>query len=89
MSRNTKKIKLEDRCLEEMEKNEEYCGDNTHALACKIIYEDFGIILTPEIISKLRSIDRSRQKVLLKYTLLDLRSKSFDLEKNDREYYSE
>ncbi len=87
-ARNNAKIKMEDRCFEMMEADEGLCNDNTHLLACRIIEEDFNVIITPEIVSKLRSIDRSRQKVLANHPGMDRRKRAVELELNDREYYS-
>ena len=87
MSRVSEKIKLEDICFDIMSENQIYCNDNTHLLACKMIKNEFNVNLTPEMISRLRSIDRSRQKVLKNNPYLDKRKKSFQLEQQDREYY--
>lgn len=87
MSRNAAKERMEARCFEVMNNYPEYCDDNTHLLACKFIFEDYGVVITPEMVSKLRSIDRSRQKVLVNHPHLDMRRRAFDLEENDREYY--
>lgn len=85
--RNLNKVKMEDRLYEIMKDEKKFCTDDTHRLACKIIREDHGIVISPEIISKLRSIDRSRQKVLRAHPELDRRTRTLQLEKNDREYY--
>ena len=83
------KMKLEEQCYKLMKDEEKYCNDNTHLLACIMIKNEFGISITPKIVSRLRSIDRSRQKVLKQFPHLDQRKRSLELEEKDKQYYAE
>ncbi len=87
--RNKAKGEMEIRCLALMGEHEFFCDDNTHLLVSYIVEQDYGVTITPEIISKMRSIDRTRQRLLKKYPEMDRRTRGFQLERNDRNYERE
>ncbi len=83
------RIRLEDECLELLINNPAYCGDDTHALTARIVADRFEIDIPTDVISFMRSVDRSKQKVLKEHPTLDRRTKHKAKERAHREYYRE
>ena len=89
MERREQARNIEQKVLEHLTDRPDLCGDNTHDLACEMIYGEFGIALTPDMVKCINSIERAKRKVLAKYPEMDMRTTHRKLEQEDREYYSE
>lgn len=86
--RNADKVKCKDQCKQLMEENkEQFCGDKIHALAVYMIYKEYGVELTPEIIQRLATIDRAKRQVQTDNPHLKLSNKTDAYESNDRAFY--
>ncbi len=88
MERDNAKRKNYDRCMKEMVDNPKYCNDNTHELVCQLFLDDYGIRLTPKMVTFIRSIDRERQRVLKNNIEMDIRGEATeDNYLNDTSFY--
>lgn len=87
--RNKGKERAEDTCLRLLEEHPEFRGDDLHALAVYQIKQEFGVDITPEIVARWSTLDRSKRAVQTRAgnEWLDQRTISQELEENDREYY--